>query len=57
MVVTRLEAVERELRVAKAALSALSGKPDAASVAEHANAISIRLGWVARLVGRLDGER
>lgn len=48
--------VERELRRAKAALSALSGLPDAATVAEHADAISERLGWATRLVARLDDE-
>lgn len=45
-----------ELARAKAALSALSGLPDAATVAEHADAISGKLGWAAKLVGRLDGE-
>ncbi|HEY6009492.1 MAG TPA: hypothetical protein VIU40_14290 [Geobacteraceae bacterium] len=47
---------KKELAVAKAALSALSGLPDEEPVAAHADAISDRLGWAAKLVGRLDGE-
>ena len=54
--VTQREVDVVELARAKAALSALSGLPDAATVAEHADAISDRLGWAKRLVDRLDEE-
>lgn len=43
-----------ELARAKAALSALSGLPDAATVAEHADAIEARLGWAAKVIRRLE---
>lgn len=45
-----------ELARAKAALAALSGLPDAATVAEHADAIEAKLGWAAKVVRRLDSE-
>lgn len=48
--------VVMELRRAKAALSALSGLPDDATVAEHADAIAESLGWAAKVVRRLDSE-
>lgn len=56
VMLTRLEAVTKELKVAKAALSALSGLPDDAAVSVHAGNIAARLERVAVLIARLDDE-